>query len=365
MIGWDFFMKKTKVGIIGCGNISGIYLSNCKNVFKNLEIVACADIDLERAREKAVEFDVPKACTVAELLSDPEIEIVLNLTIPKVHAQISEAVLDAGKSVYLEKPLSVTLEDGRKILEKAKAKGLFVGCAPDTFMGGGIQTCRKLIDDGWIGQPIASTSFMLCHGPESWHPYPETFYQIGAGPMFDMGPYYLTALVNLIGPVKRVTGSNRITFPERVITSAPKNGSIIKVKVPTHVAGIMEFESGAVGTLITSFDVWSTELPNIEIYGTEGTLIVPDPNSFGGSVRIRRKDDNKWTEMPLTHGYIENSRGIGLSDMANAIAEGKQHRANGELALHVLELMHGFQIAASEGKHYDIECKCLRPDALR
>ncbi len=357
-------MKKVKVGIIGCGNISGIYLKNCSQLFSIIEVAACADIDMERAKAKAAEFSIPKACTPAELLADEEIQIVLNLTIPKAHAEICLAALEAGKSVYVEKPLAITREDGKKIIDLAASKGLLVGCAPDTFLGGGIQTCRKLIDDGWIGQPVAATAFMTCHGHESWHPDPEFYYKVGGGPMFDMGPYYLTALVNLIGPVKRVTGSARITFPERIITSQPKNGAHITVDVPTHVAGVLDFQNGAVGTIITSFDVWHAQLPRIEIYGTEGTISVPDPNSFGGPVYLRRSDAVQWSEIPLSHAYADNSRGLGVADMAYSMLNGGKHRACGELAYHVLEIMHGFHDASAQGKHYELKSTCDKPAAL-
>lgn len=357
-------MNKVKVGIIGCGNISGIYLKNCTQVFKVLDVVACADLEMERAKTKAEEFNIPKACTVEELLADPEIQIVVNLTIPKAHAEVCLAALEAGKSVYVEKPLAITREDGLKVLETARAKGLLVGCAPETFMGGGIQTCRKLIDDGWIGEPVAATAFMMCHGHESWHPDPEFYYKVGGGPMFDMGPYYLTALVNLIGPVRRVTGSARITFPERTITSAPKYGTKITVDTPTHVAGVMDFENGAVGTIITSFDVWGAQLPRIEIYGTTGSLSVPDPNTFGGPVYIKRQGASQWSEVPLTHGYTENSRGIGVADMAYALLSGRSHRANGEMAYHVLDIMHAFHDASRDGKHCELKSTCTRPAPL-
>ena len=214
-------MKRTKIGVIGCGNISGAYFSAGKT-FKNLEIAACADLDINRAKAKAEEFKIPKACTVKELLADPDIEIVVNLTIPKAHAEVALATLAAGKHVYGEKPLAVTRKDGQKIMAMAKAKKLRVGSAPDTFFGGGIQTCRKLIDDGWIGKPVAASAFMMSRGHEGWHPQPEFYYDLGGGPMLDMGPYYLTALVNLLGPIKRVSGSARITFPERMITSQPQ-----------------------------------------------------------------------------------------------------------------------------------------------
>jgi len=357
-------MEKVKVGIVGCGNISDIYLKNCTQTFDILEVVACADLIMERAQAKAEQYNVPKACTVEELLADPEIEIVLNLTIPKAHAEVCLAALEAGKNVYVEKPLAVTREDGQKILQIAKEKGLLVGGAPDTFLGGGLQTCRKIIDDGWIGEPVAATAFMMCHGHESWHPDPEFYYKVGGGPMFDMGPYYLTALVSLMGPIKRVTGSAQITFPERVITSQPKYGTRISVDVPTHVAGILDFETGAVGTIITSFDVWAAQLPRIEIYGSLGTLSVPDPNTFGGPVFIKKAGDNEWKEMPLSHGYTENSRGIGVADMAYALRTGRTHRANGELTYHILDVMHAFDDASKEGKHIMMNSTCQRPVAL-
>jgi len=357
-------MEKVKIGIVGCGNISSIYLKNCTQVFEILDVAACADLDMERAKEKAKEFAVPKVCTVEELLSDPEIRIVVNLTIPAAHAKVSMAALDAGKNVHSEKPLAITREDGKKILEKANEKGLLVGNAPDTFMGGGIQTCRKLIDDGWIGDPIAATAFMMNHGHESWHPDPEFYYKTGGGPMFDMGPYYLTALINLLGPVKRVTGSARISFPERIITSEPKHGTVIKVDVPTHVAGILDFENGAVATIITSFDIWDAQLPKIEIYGTRGSLSVPDPNIFGGQVLIKREGASEWSEVPHTHGFAENSRGIGVADMAYALLSGRQHRANGEMAYHVLDIMQGFHDSSENSRHYVPETKCKRPAPL-
>ncbi|NLA58828.1 MAG: Gfo/Idh/MocA family oxidoreductase [Firmicutes bacterium] len=357
-------MNKVKVGIIGCGNISGIYLKNCTQTFEILEVVACADLIHERAQAQAKEYGVPKACSVDELLQDPEIEIVLNLTTPKAHYEVCMAALEAGKHVYVEKPLAVTREHGKEILELAKSKDLLVGCAPDTFLGGGLQTCRKLIDDGWIGKPVAATAFMTCHGHESWHPDPEFYYEIGGGPMLDMGPYYLTALISLLGPIARVTGSSRITFPERIITSQPKYGKKIQVETPTHIAGVMDFASGAIGTIITSFDVWSANLPWIEIYGSEGSLQVPDPNTFGGPVRVRRWDAKEWTEIPLTHGYAENSRGIGLADMAYAIRCARPHRANGDMAYHVLDVMHGFLDASETGTHYKPSSTCTRPAHL-
>jgi predicted dehydrogenase len=353
-------MRKVKVGIIGCGNISSIYFEAGKK-FEVLDIVACADLDMERARASAEEFNVPKACTVEELLADPDIEIVINLTIPSAHAEIHLKALEAGKHTYGEKPLATELEDAKKILSLAEEKGLLVGSAPDTFLGGGIQTCRKLIDDGWIGEPIAATAFMMYHGPESFHPNPDFLYQKGAGPMFDMGPYYLTALVNLMGSIRRVTGSAKTSFKERSITNELNYGRTFPVETPTHIAGIMDFENGAVGTIITSFDVWGSRTPHIEIHGTTGSMIVPDPNTFGGPVYIKQHHQTDFTEIPLTHGFTENSRGLGVLDMAYAIQNGRAHRANGQMAYHVLELMHGFHIASEKGKHYEVKSSCDQP----
>jgi len=354
---------RTKVGVVGCGNISSAYLGIAKG-WEIIEVAAVADLVPERARARAEEFEVPRACTVEELLGDPEIDIVLNLTIPNAHAEVAVAALEAGKHVYNEKPLAVSREDGQRILSLAADKGLRVGGAPDTFMGGGLQTCRKLIDDGWIGEPIGAAAFMLCHGHESWHPDPEFYYKAGGGPMFDMGPYYLTALVSLMGPVKRVTGSTRITFPERTITSEGKYGQTIEVEVPTHVTGIMDFANGAIGTITTSFDVWSSELPRIEIYGTAGSLSAPDPNGFGGPVRVRRAGADSWTQMPLTHGNVENSRSIGVADMAYGLRSGRGHRASGELTFHVLDLMHAFHEASDAGAFVELASTCERPAAL-
>jgi predicted dehydrogenase len=355
-------MKPVRLGIVGCGNISGIYCQNARKL-EALDLIACADLIPERAQAKAAEFGIAKACTTEELLADPHIEIVLNLTIPIAHAEVASAALRAGKSVYNEKPLAITREEGKRMTQTAKRKGLLVGGAPDTFMGAGIQTCRKLIDDGWIGEPVAATAFMTCHGHESWHPDPEFYYKVGGGPMFDMGPYYLAALINLIGPVKRVTGATRITFPTRTITSEPKYGAVIKVDVPTHVVGLLEFANGAVGTILTTFDVWAASLPRIEVYGTDGSLSVPDPNTFGGPVRVMRAG-GEWTEVPLTHGYAQNSRGVGVADMAMALRSKRAHRASGELAYHVLDIMHAIHDAASSGKHVELASTCRKPAAL-
>lgn len=354
---------KVNVGIIGCGQISSIYLESPRT-FDILNIVACADLDMSRARSQAQRYNIPKVYTVQELLADPEIEIVINLTIPKAHAEVGNEVIAAGKSVYGEKPLALNREQGRALLQAANANNVRVGSAPDTFLGGGIQTCIQLINDGHIGTPVAATAFMVGHGPENWHPDPDFYYQLGGGPMFDMGPYYLTALIAMIGPIRRVTGSAQITFPERLITSKPKYGTTITVNTPTHVAGILDFANGAVGTIITSFDVWHHQLPRIEIYGTEGTLSVPDPNTFNGPVSLRHAQDREWHDVPLSHGYTKNSRGIGVADMAHALRDGYAHRANGEMAYHVLDIMQALHESSREGKHILLSSTCTRPAPL-
>jgi predicted dehydrogenase len=357
-------MKKTNVAIVGCGNISGIYFQNLCTVFENINVKSCADLDPERTASKIEEYPGVQVATLEQILADPEIEIIVNLTTPQGHFPVAMQAVEAGKSVHNEKPVVLTREEGKTLLAAAAAKGVRIGSAPDTFMGAGIQTCRKLIDDGWIGEPIGAQAFMLCHGHESWHPDPEFYYKTGGGPMFDMGPYYVTALVSLLGPVRRITGSTRMTFPERTITSEKKYGQKVEVEVATHIAGVMDFANGAVGTITTSFDVWAADVPCIEIFGTEGSLSVPDPNGFGGVPKIKRMGAKTWSDIPLTHGYADNARGIGPADMAAAIAANRPHRANGELAYHVLDIMHAFHDASDQGKHIALESTCERPAPL-
>jgi predicted dehydrogenase len=257
--------------------------------------------------------------------------------------------------VYNEKPLCIEREEATELLAAADAHHVRVGCSPDTFLGAGLETCRKVINDGWIGKPVAATAFMMSHGTEHWHPNPAFYYQYGGGPLFDMGPYYLTALVSLLGGITHVSGSAQKLITTRTVTSEPLAGTVIDVEVPTHIAGVLDFANGAVGTLITSFDVWSHSLPRIEIYGTEGTLNVPDPNFFDGPVRCRRFRTEAWSEMPLVNPYTANSRGLGLVNMAESIVAGKPHRASGTLAQHVLEVMHGILDASATGKYYIVE----------
>jgi len=357
-------MKKAKIGILGCGNISGIYFKNLTQTFTNTEVYAAADLIPESVKAKAEEFHVPHIMTFEQMLDCPEIDIILNITTPQSHFALSKKALEAGKNVYVEKPLSLTIEQGRELVELADKKGLLLGGAPDTFMGAGIQTCRKYLDDGIIGKPIGATAFMVCHGHESCHPGPEFYYKTGGGPMLDMGPYYMTALVNLLGPVKAVAAMQNITFPTRTITSKPKFGTVVDVEVPTHVAGTMRFANDAIATVIMSFDVWASQLPRIEIYGTLGTMIVPDPNTFGGPVLIKTKNSPNFMEMPLTHPYAENSRGLGVADMAQALEDGGKNRAHCSLTNHVLEIMCGFGISGDTNKFYKLKSTCKRPAPL-
>ena len=354
---------KVRVGVVGCGNISATYL-RVGPTFEALEFVACADLDQARAQARAAEFGIPTAYSVAELLDDPHVDLVLNLTTPQAHASVGSAALQAGKHLYNEKPLAIGRDEGRQLVELARERGLRLGAAPDTFMGAGIQTARRLIDDGAIGVPVAATAFMTGRGHESWHPDPAFYYQLGGGPMFDMGPYYLTALIALLGPVRRVTGSARASFAERTITSQPKAGQRITVEVPTHVAGLLDFASGAIGTIVTSFDIWAANLPRIEIYGSDGTLSVPDPNTFGGPVRLFRGSERVWNDVPLTQSYADNSRSLGVADMAVALRTGRPHRASGDLAFHVLDIMHALHEASEQGRHIELASGCERPAAL-
>ncbi|MCL2139883.1 MAG: Gfo/Idh/MocA family oxidoreductase [Treponema sp.] len=354
-----------RVGVAGIGNISKVYLDNITGVFgKELKLTAVADTVFKRAEKAAAEYKVKAFSSAKAMAKSASVDIVLNLTPPKHHFDIGLAALSAGKHIYNEKPLCIKREEALQLIKTAAEKGLRVGGAPDTFLGAGIQTCIKLIDDGWIGQPVAATAFFMCQGPEDWHPDPDFIYKAGGGPLFNLGPYYLTALVSLLGPVARVCGSAKFVRKTRTITSKPHYGEIIKVEVPTHITGVLDFASGVTGTIITSYDIYSHTLPCIEIYGSEGTLRVPDPNTFGGPIYYQRFFSGQWSEIPLLKDYAENSRGLGLADMALAIEQKRPHRASGELTLHVLDIMHGIHDASASGKYCKIKHKCKRPSVL-
>ena len=347
------------IGVIGCGNISAAYLTAAKT-FPVLNIVALADARPEAARARAVEFNL-RAVSVADLLADPEVEIVLNLTVPNAHVEVGLAAIAAGKHVYSEKPLGVSFADGRRLAAAAAAKGRRLGCAPDTFLGGSHQTARALIDSGAIGLPVGGTAFFMCPGHEHWHPDPGFYYLAGGGPMLDMGPYYITDLVNLLGPVERVIGVATQTRAERTILSEPLKGTSIPVHVATHVTGVLRFASGAVVSATMSFDVVGHRHVPLEIYGESGSLIVPDPNGFGGAVELAGVDAT-WREVPNRRPYADaNYRSLGLADMAQAIRNGRPHRASGALALHALEVMEAFQASSDAGRAMDIASRPERP----
>jgi predicted dehydrogenase len=352
-----------RVGFIGCGNISNAYFRGFRPFPHLVEVVACADIDVQRAKAKAAEHSIDRGCSVAELLADPDIDLVLNLTVPSAHAEVNRQALKAGKHAYCEKPFSLTYKDGVKTLEAAKKARLRVGCAPDTVLGQGIQTCRRLIDEGAIGKPVAATANMLSRGPEAWHPNPAFFYQVGGGPLFDMAPYYITSLITMLGPVKSVAALARISFKERLITSKPFYGTRVKVETPTHLCAAVEFKAGSIGTVTMSFDVWRHGAPRLEIYGTEGSLQCPDPNGFGGEVKIWTPKADKWEDVPVKQPE-EIGRGLGVVDLADALRTGRQHRQNGELALHVVEVMESFHTSSDAGRHKVLKSTCKQPAAM-
>lgn len=354
-------MKIWNIGLVGCGTISRAYVKGLAP-YDHVRIAAVADINPEAATRLAQEIGCP-VYAVDDLMAQDDVDIVLNLTIPKSHAEIDLRGIQAGKHVYSEKPLALDRAEGRAVIQAAHAQGVRVGCAPDTFLGGGGQTSRKLIDEGLIGQPVAASAFMTGRGHETWHPSPEFYYQKGGGPMLDMGPYYVTALVNLLGPVRRVSGMTRISFPERTITSEPLAGKVIRPEVPTHYAGTLQFASGVIGTIIQTFDVWGANLPRIEIYGEEGTLSVPDPNTFRGPVLHLEKGGRTWNEIPLTHSDTV-MRGVGLAEMADSLSQDREHRAHGQLAYHVLEVMDLFAVSSDEARHMDTVSTCPRPALL-
>ncbi|MCC6580037.1 MAG: Gfo/Idh/MocA family oxidoreductase [Phycisphaeraceae bacterium] len=365
--------KPLGVGVIGCGAISGNYLKFAK-LFPAIKIVALADLMPERAQQQAKEFGVPRTHgTPDELLRDDEVEIVLNLTIPAVHHSVSKAILNAGKHVWTEKPLAIKLEEGLELYKLAKAKNLRLGGAPDTFLGAGHQTARKLIDDGAIGKPLAATAFMLCRGHESWHPSPEFYYKVGGGPMFDMGPYYLTALLNMFGPIKRIQGMASIAINPRTITHKNKDGGpgplfgkAIHVETPDHVAGTIEFQSGVIATIVTSFATahrpFDVTQP-ISVFGTDGTLQVPDPNGFDGAVKLAKLGETEFKEVPFTHtlGY---GRAVGAADMAMAIRTNRPHRGSAELVTSCLDAMAGFLKSSETGQAHTMTVPFDRPAAL-
>lgn len=356
-------MSGVGTAVIGCGNISGIYLENLL-FFEGINLLGCADLDPARAQAQAAKYGTRAYDSVASLLADPAVEIVVNLTTPDQHVPVCEQVIEASKHVYIEKPLALDPAGARRLLQLAGQKGVQIACAPDTVLGAGIQTCRYLVDTGAIGDVTSFQGFMLCPGHESWHPDPGFYYQPGGGPMFDMGPYYLTALVTLLGPVRRVSGVARRTHAQRTITSEPRAGEIIDVNVETHVVAVLEFASGPVGQLTTSFDALPADLPPILLFGTEGNLSVPDPNTFGGPVLLRRRREEQWTEMELSFPHHTNRRGLGVADLADSIQSGRNTRLSGKLGTHIVDIMAAVHTASATGRYVELETSIDRPDQM-
>jgi len=340
-------MRKVRIGFVGVGNISGTYLKNLTTLFRDIEIAGVCDLIRERAETAAETYRIPKVYDdMYALFADPDVDIVLNITQAYNHYAVTKAALEYGKNVYSEKPLAPTFEQAKELFDLAQSRGLLLGGAPDTFMGAGIQSARRYIDAGLIGTPLGAEARMITHGPESWHPDPAAFYQPAAGPMLDMGPYYVTTLINLLGRVDRVAGMARASFPERVAGCEQRRGERIPVDVPTHVNGILSFENGAVAHLLTTFDVYHPQHSAVEIYGSEGTLFVPNPNNFSGEIQLRRGNED--AVLPLLYGYRENVRGLGLADMARGLLTGRERRADGVQQLHVVEVMTGILRASEE-----------------
>ena len=366
-------MTKLGIGIIGCGNISTAYLKLAP-LFKGLEVRAVADINMDAAKARAAEFNV-KAQSVDDLLANPALDIVINLTIPDAHYPITKRILEAGKHAYSEKPLVLTLEQGTTLRDLAKAKGLSVGCAPDTFLGGAHQQARAILDEGTIGQITTGNAAIQAHGPESWHPSPEFFYQPGAGPVMDMGPYYIATLINLLGPVKRVGALTSSAEPERTIGSGPRQGQKIKVNTPSNIQALLEFHSGATISFSASWDVWHHKRNHFELYGTKGTLYVPDPNFFGGTVEVALAGGEAQVQSPWDHPFgkinqnhngrdLANYRTAGLADMAQAHMEGRDHRCSLERRLHGVDVMTSILKSGETGQFITLTTTCTRPAAL-
>ena len=352
-----------RVGLIGAGHISADYLRATCFFEQQMKVVVCADLNAAAAEARAREFGI-EFTSVDALLENDSIELVLNLTTPQAHVPVGFRAVEAGKHTYCEKPLGLSVAEAEPFLKAARSRGVRVGCAPDTFLGGGQQTARHLIDNGAIGTPIGGTAFILLPGHERWHPNPAFYYQPGGGPVFDMGPYYLTALVNLLGPIKRVVSCGRRTFSQRTIGSGPRRGESFPVEVQTHFGALLDFQSGALVSFNASFDVQGHSHAPIEIYGTEGTLQVPDPNIFGGPVRHLAKN-GKWRDVALTHGFGDRDyRGLGVAEMASAMASDAAHRASDALALHVLEVMEAVVNSGLTGEPKAIQSPGERPRPL-
>ncbi|WP_290856959.1 Gfo/Idh/MocA family oxidoreductase [Hamadaea sp.] len=336
-------MKPVGVAVVGCGTISHQYLTTLA-ARPEVRLIACADLDVERAAKVALDHAVPVHGDLATALAHPEVELVVNLTIPSAHAPVALAAIRAGKHVYTEKPFAATPAEAAEVLAEAEAAGVLTGGAPDTFLGAGLQTAARVVSEGMIGRPLSAIVLLQGPGPHRWHPDPEFLFGPGGGPLFDMGPYYLTALAVMFGSVRRVTALACKGFAERVIGQGPRAGQAFPVEVDTHVTALLEYAGGQVATVVFSFDSPLSRQGFFEITGTEATLAAPDPNKFIGPVQIRRAGDPEWTDVPVPQA--DDGRGIGVCDLARAIRTGERHRASGELAAHVVDVMTAIQESA-------------------
>ena len=351
-----------KIGIVGVGTISAQYFAEFPKL-PGLRLVAVSDVNEARAAQVAAEQGV-EALTVDALMADPRVEAVLNLTIPAAHSGIAMQALEAGKHVYGEKPLALDPAEAEPLLKLAASRGLRVGSAPDTVLGTGIQTAREVLDSGLVGSPVGAAVHWSSPGHERWHPAPQFYYQPGGGPLLDMAPYYLTSLVTLLGPVVRVSGVATRSGRERTIATGPAAGTVIPVDIDTHVSAILEHASGVTSTVTVSFEVWASRAPLFELYGTAGTIAVPDPNRFSDPVEVWTPDAGQWRTLPVSAGYADAGRGVGLADMARAIETNRPHRASGELAFHVLEIMDAVARAGLEHRVIELASTARRPAAV-
>jgi predicted dehydrogenase len=347
-----------RVGVVGCGVISDRYAENSAH-FSTFDVVACSDLDRAAAERLAAKFRLA-AASIDELLVDPQVDVVLNLTPPQAHVAVTRGALEAGKHVYSEKPLATTVDDACELVAEAERRGLRIGCAPDIFLGAPYQAARALVDGGAIGEPLSVSAAMLVGGQASWHPNPDIFFADGAGPLLDMGPYYLTAIVALLGPVARATGFASTRLVEREIEIGPRRGERFTAQTPTHAAATLELESGVTANLVASFDAPGQYVCDLAVHGTAGVLELPDPNAFSGPVRLRRKRDEA-VDVPFTSRGAQDTRGIGLHDLALAIAAGRPHRASGELACHVVDVARTILAAAAAGRVLEVGTRAGRP----
>ena len=346
-----------RVGIVGAGKISAQY-SDTLLAYPEMPVTAVADLDPARASALAGRHPGARVLDLADLCASPDVDVVLNLTTPAGHAPVALQAIKGGKHVYGEKPLAPAMDEARSIVTAADEAGVRLACAPDTVLGAGIQTALAVLDSGVIGTPHAATAFMTTPGHERWHPDPEFYYQPGGGPVLDMGPYYLTTLVHLLGPIRRVSGVSVRPHPTRTIGSGPKAGAGFPVTIDTSTTGYLEHAGGAVTTVLFSFDTWAARLPHIEVYGADGSLSVPDPNRFDGDVEIFTRSAPEWTKVPWNAGYNPGGRGTGLVDLASAVETGTPHRTGADVALHVLEVM----LALTSGTVTDLTTTCTVPD---